>query len=100
MGLKNTIMELENNPLSFHSQSIYGKVKYHKIHKSNYSEKIILKMDEKISLSSFKKFAWASLEKRCHCDYDCCGHWFTSSMDIKRVSKNKFSINMTYAQNY
>jgi len=99
--MKNTIITLDSNPLSVFSESIDCKVKYYKKNILENSETYILKvLDDEISLKTFKNFAYNGMMRRCSCDYDCCGHWFTTSIGVKRVSKNKFKVHLTYARNY
>lgn len=98
--LQGRIVTLEMNPLSMYGAEIDCQIKYYKTDKVNHSEKCILKALEKISLRKIKKFIWASMERSCYCEHDCCGHWFTTSIDVKRISRNKFSVVLKYAQNY
>lgn len=100
--MKGKTISLDVNPLSNFSDSLYCKVKYHKTDKLRNSERIVLKALEKksVPLRLVRSLVWSNFEKRCYCEHDCCGHWFSTFMDVKRISKNKFSIVIGYAQNY
>ena len=61
---------------------------------------MIVKTSSKLSLNNMKRWAYKNLERRCYCQHDCCGHWFTTFINVKRIKNRKFSITMGYAQNY
>jgi len=61
---------------------------------------MIVKTSSKLSLTNLKQWAFKNLEQRCYCEHDCCGHWFTTSINVKRLKNRKFSIITGYAQNY
>lgn len=61
---------------------------------------MIVKTSSKLSLNNLRQWAFDNLEQRCHCEYDCCGHWFTTSINVKRIKNRKFAITTGYAQNY
>lgn len=98
--MKNKEITLVSNPLSQFGKTIDCKIKYHKIDKKACTEKYILKSLESVKLKRFKKYVWDNFEKRCYCSHDCCGHWFTTHICVKRISKNKFEVITHYAQNY
>lgn len=39
------------------------------------------------------------IETRCHCDFDCCGHWFSTLISVERRGNAVF-MKLAYAQNY
>lgn len=61
---------------------------------------MIVKSDVRIKLRALKKWAYENLEQRCSCEHDCCGHWFTTSIGVKKLKNRTFAIQIGYAQNY
>lgn len=61
---------------------------------------MIVKTSSKLSLRNLKQWAFDNLEQRCSCEHDCCGHWFTTSINVKRLKNRTFTITTGYAQNY
>ena len=92
---------LSENNLSFNSKSYKFKLKSLKGSQST-SVKYVLKYDDdlKLNLRKFKQLVSENLVRACNCDYDCCGHWFTTHWNINRKTKNKFEVELFHAQNY
>lgn len=61
---------------------------------------MIVKTSSKLSLKNLKSWAYDNLNRRCHCEHDCCGHWFTTFINVKRLKNRTFAITTGYAQNY
>lgn len=100
MKIKESEIYLDENPLSYKSKSYTAIIKFYSSNMILNNDYMIIKFNENIKLSKVKKLAWSNLSKNCFCDYDCCGHWVTIAMEVKRVAKNKFSIRQYYARNY
>jgi hypothetical protein len=45
------------------------------------------------------EFYEKNFERRCHCQFDCCGHYFSILQDIKRVGKT-ITLKIAYARNF
>jgi hypothetical protein len=72
-----------------------------KIMNANYktkTETVIVKLKQGQKLYSLYQFYLSNFEKNCYCQHDCCGHWFSSLIDIKRKGRKVF-LKIGYAQN-
>ena len=100
--MKNSIIYLSENPLSYYPSKSYAFLSKGIKGSTKFSNRYVFKYDDdlKMNLKLFKKLAWRNLARGCDCDYDCCGHWFTTHMNIKRKSSTKFEVEAFNAQNY
>ena len=65
------------------------------------------KLESTATKEAINAWAAARFERSCSCSHDCCGHWFTSSIDIFDMylapdssNASDYIIRVTMAQNY
>lgn len=95
---------LSENNLSFFAKDYQFKMK--SLQRTNwthesFTDNIELKFtdDGKMSESKLKNLIWKNLARECHCQHDCCGHYFTSHFDINRKSRTKFFVKIHHSRN-
>lgn len=79
------------------------KIKYFGLQKfddDSAVSRITIKFDDKTTLKKAWDYYFSDIEKRCYCEYDCCGHVFSSPKNVIRKGNNKFEYSISYARNY
>lgn len=49
---------------------------------------------------TLNEYIQEQFNRQCSCAHDCCGHWFTSSIDLLSVYKDQWLVVVKSAQNY
>lgn len=55
---------------------------------------------ENSNIENVQQWANEYFFTRCHCEHDCCGHWFTTSIHAYQQYKDIYLIQVDYAKNY